>query len=84
VADGTEDGVDGVAFTALETTSAEMPVALHVADDGLDGRAAPELTLGDTEHTTLLTRDEDTARASSCVTAASPPNAMRRNVIHEP
>jgi hypothetical protein len=58
-----------MASPALETTAAEMPVAFHVADDGLDGRAAPELTFDDTEYATLLTRDEDTAPAFSCVAA---------------
>jgi hypothetical protein len=67
VANGGEDDVDGVAVTALEMAAAEVAIALHVTDDGLDGRAAPELALNDTEDATLLTGDEDAARAFGCV-----------------
>lgn len=69
MADSSEADLDGVALAALEMTAAKMPVALHVADDGLYGRAAPELMFDDTEHATILTREEDRARAFSCVAA---------------
>src|ERR1700730_15796063 len=49
----------------------EVAVALHVADDGLDGGAAPELALNDTKDATLLTGDEDAARAFGCVAAVT-------------
>jgi hypothetical protein len=37
----------GVAGMALEAAPAEMTSFLHVADEGFDGGAAPELALGD-------------------------------------
>ena len=40
MADGGEDDVSSVALRALTVASAEVPVSLHVADDGFDGRAA--------------------------------------------
>jgi hypothetical protein len=55
----------------LRWQRAEVAVALHVADDGLDGRSAPELALNDTEDATLLTGDEDATRAFGCVVAGA-------------
>lgn len=37
MADGGEDDVAGVALTPLGMAAAEVAVALHVANDGLDG-----------------------------------------------
>jgi hypothetical protein len=45
VADGAEDGVCGIAGAALEVAATEMAFGLHVADHGLDGGTASELTL---------------------------------------
>ena len=43
MADGAKDDVGRVAVTPLEIAAAEVPVALHVTDHGLDSRAAAEL-----------------------------------------
>ena len=42
VSDGGKDDVS-VACATFEIAAAEMALVLHVPDDGLDGRAAPEL-----------------------------------------
>jgi len=55
VTDRAEDGVEGVAVTALQIAAAEMAVALHVSNHGLDGGAALELVLDDSDDTPLLT-----------------------------
>lgn len=62
MADGGEDDVDGVTLTALEMAAAEMPIALHVADDRLDGWAAAQLAFDNVEYAALLPGDEDAAR----------------------
>jgi hypothetical protein len=49
VADSGEDDVSGVALAALEVATAEVPVSLHVANDGFDGRAAAQFALDDAE-----------------------------------
>ena len=41
VADGSEDGVGGVAGGSLEIAASEVALSLHVSDHGLDGGAAP-------------------------------------------
>jgi hypothetical protein len=69
VADGGENDVYGVSLAAFEMAAAEVSVALHVADDGLDCRAAPELARDGAEDTTLLTGDEDATRAFCFVAA---------------
>ena len=71
VTDRAEDGVEGVAVTALQIAAAEMAVALHVSNHGLDGGAALELELDDSDDTPLLTRDEDAAWIWRIVTAVS-------------
>src|ERR671913_1146963 len=58
VAGGGEDEVGGVAFCAEEEVAAEMAVALQVADDGLDGAAAPSLAANGRGEAALLARDE--------------------------
>jgi hypothetical protein len=61
VADAGEDDVGGVAGAAFEIAAAEVTFGLQVADDGLDGGAAPQLGPDDTEDAALLARDEDAA-----------------------
>jgi hypothetical protein len=53
---GTNNGPAGVAVTA------EVPIGLHVTDDGLDCRTAAELAVDHSEDAALLARDEDAAR----------------------
>src|SRR5690348_8777093 len=50
-------------------TAAEVAVALHVADDRLDGGATAELAFDDADDTALLAGDEDAARAFGLVAA---------------
>ena len=69
--DGGEDDVCGVALAALEEAASEVSVGLHVTDDGLDGRAAPELALDDAEYAAFLAGDEDAAWIGRVVTAIS-------------
>jgi len=45
VIDGAHDGVDLVANSALEKVAGEMVIGFAVADDVLDGGAAPEIFL---------------------------------------
>ena len=54
MADGGEDGVGGIAVTALEVIAAEVPVVFHVADHRLDGGAAPEFALDPAEDAAFL------------------------------
>lgn len=49
-----------LAGAAFEIAAAEVTFGLEVSDDGLDGGAAAQLALDDTEDTALLARDEDT------------------------
>ena len=67
MADGSEDDVGGVALATLEVAAAEVPIVLHVANDGFDGRAAAQFALDDAEDAALLT-------GSTCVT----PQEFRR------
>ena len=60
VADGGEDSVGGVAGAALEMAAAEITLGLQVTIT-VDGGAAAQLTLDDTEDTALLAGDEDPA-----------------------
>ena len=71
MADGGEDGVGGVAGGSLEIAAAEMALGLHVADHGLDGRAASQFALDGTEHAALLPGDEDAMRVLRIVAAVS-------------
>ena len=59
VAGGGEDGVGLIAVSAFEEVAAEMAVGLEVADDGLDGRAAAELTLDGAVDAALLAGEVD-------------------------
>ena len=58
VAGGGEDDVGGVALGAEQEVAAEMAVALHVADDGLDGAAASPLAANGGRDAALLAGDE--------------------------
>ena len=49
-----------MACAAFEVAAAEMAFGLQVSDDGLDGGAAAQLALDDTEDAALLAGDEDT------------------------
>ena len=69
MADGGEDDVGGVAGAAFEIAAAEVTFGLQVADDGLDGGAAPQLAPDDTEDAALLARDEDAAGILRAVAA---------------
>jgi len=69
VADGGEDGVDGIALCSLEIAAVEMTLGLHMADDGLDGGATSEFALDDAEHAALLAGDEDAVRVGHIVAA---------------
>jgi hypothetical protein len=70
VADGGEDSVGGVAGAALEMTAAEITLGLQVTIT-VDGGAAAQLTLDDTEDTALLAGDEDPAGGRGIVAAIS-------------
>ena len=67
--DGSEDDVGGVALATLEVAAAEVPIVLHVANDGFDGRAAAQFALDDAEDAALLTGDEDAVRVGRVVAA---------------
>ena len=67
--DGSEDDVSGVALATLEVAAAEVPIILHVADDGFDSRAAAQFALDDAEDAALLTGDEDAVRVGRVVAA---------------
>jgi hypothetical protein len=71
VADGGEDGVDGIAGGSLEIAAAEMSFGLHMADHGLDGGATSQLAFDGTEHAALLAGDEDAVRVCCIVAAIS-------------
>jgi hypothetical protein len=71
VADGGEDGVDGVAGGSLEIAAAEVVLGLHVSDHGLDGGAASQLALDGARHAALLAGDEDAVWVCSIVAAIS-------------
>ena len=60
VADGGEDHVGCIACAAFEVAAAEVAFGLQVSDDGLDGGAAAQLALDDTEDAALLAGNEDT------------------------
>ena len=62
MADGGEDDVCGVALAAFEMAAAEVTFGLQVSDDGLDGGAAAQLALDDTEDAALLAGDEGATR----------------------
>ena len=59
MADGGEDGVDRVAVGAEQEVAVQQAVGLHVADDGLDGVAPPELAPDGGREATFLPADED-------------------------
>ena len=71
MADGGEDDVGGVSGAAFEVAAAEVTFGLQVSDDGLDGGAAAQFTLDDTEDAALLAGDEDTTRILGVVAAVS-------------
>ena len=62
VSDSGEDGVCGIAGTALEVAAAEVALCLHVADQGSIGGSASQLSFDGAEDAALLARDEDAAR----------------------
>ena len=59
MADGGEHDVGGIAGAAFEVAAAEVTFSLEVSDDRLDGGAAAQLALDDTEDAALLAGDED-------------------------
>ena len=59
VADGAHDGVDLVAVVAVQEVAAQVAVGLAMADDGLDGGAAPEFAFDLTMDAAFLARFED-------------------------
>ena len=59
MAHGGEDDVGGIAGAAFEEAAAEVTFGLQVSYDGLDGGAAAQLALDDTEDAALLAGDED-------------------------
>ena len=71
MAHGREDDVGGITGAAFEVAAPEVAFGLQVSDDGLDGGAAAQLALDDTEDAALLARDEDTT-GILCVVAAVP------------
>ena len=71
MADGGEDGVDGIAGGSLEIAAVEMAFGFHMADHRLDGGAASQLALDDAEHAALLAGDEDAMRVGRVVAAVS-------------
>jgi hypothetical protein len=52
------DDVRGAAFNFLEVAATNVPIGLHVANDGFDGRATAQFALDDAEDAALLTGDE--------------------------
>ena len=56
-----EDDVGGVSWAAFEVAAPEVAFGLQVSDDGLDGGAAAQLALDDTEDAALLAGNEDAA-----------------------
>jgi hypothetical protein len=53
VADSGEDGIGSIAGGCLEIAAAEIDLGFYMADHGLDGGAAAQLALDDTEHAAL-------------------------------
>src|SRR5918997_620282 len=68
---GGEDDVGGVALGAEQEVAAEMAVALHVSDDGLDGVAASPLAADGGSDAALLAGEDD-AVAVGVVAAIAP------------
>ena len=71
MADGGEDDVGGVSGAAFEVAAAKVTFGLEVSDDGLDGGAAAQLALDDTEDAALLAGDENTTGILRVVAAVS-------------
>ncbi len=71
MADSRDDDVGGVAGAAFEIAAAEMTFGLQMSDDRLNGGAAAQLALDDTEDAALLAGDEDAARVLRVVAAVS-------------
>ena len=71
MADSGEDDVGGVAHAALEVATAEVPIGLHVPNDGFDGRATAQFALDHAENAALLTGDEDAVRIGRVVAAVA-------------
>jgi hypothetical protein len=71
VAHGRENDVGGVSCAAFEVAAAEVTFGLQVSDHGLDGGAAAQLALDDTEDAALLAGDEDAAGILRIVAAVS-------------
>ena len=63
--------VGGIAGAALEVAASEVAFCLEVSDDGLDGGAAAQLTLDDTEDAAFLAGDEDATGILRVVAAVS-------------
>src|SRR5262249_41997358 len=55
----------------LRWQRAEMPVSLHMANDGFDGGATAQFALDDAEDAALLTGVEDAAQIGRVVTAVA-------------
>src|SRR4051794_26327176 len=71
VACGGEDEVGGVALGAEQEVAAEMAIALHVSDDGLDGVAASPFAADGGSDAALLAGEYD-AVAVGVVAAIAP------------
>ena len=69
MADCGENGVGGIALRSLQIAAVEMSFGLHVADNWLNGRTAPELALDDAEHAAFLSGQEDAMRVGRIVAA---------------
>lgn len=54
VADRREDGVGGIAGTALEVIATQVTIVFHVADDRLDGGATLQLAFDGAEDAAFL------------------------------
>ncbi len=55
----------------LEVAAAEVAFFLHVTNEGLDGRAPPQLSFDSTEDAALLAGDDDAAWLGRIVSAPS-------------
>jgi hypothetical protein len=71
VARGGEDDVGGVALRAEQEVTAEQAIALHVADDGLDGGAPPPLAADGRGEAALLAGEDDAGPVGIVATVAA-------------
>ena len=71
MADGGEDGIGVVAVATLEEVAIQVAVGLHVADDCLDGGAAPEFALDPAVHAAFLAGFEHAQRLRRIMAAVA-------------